>query len=191
MNLCLSVSIGRWRFPASLIYGRDLLYFSSCQYIWTKLTVHFIFFFYLPFGIICLWLTLCKATAVYMIRDIPLHLHSCLPWTNIVYRTAKKGKQTIRKQICPRIVFSYPSVSVYLSVSLSASFSLPHHLITKIKLHYTPLYWSFGNSRTVIFCWPKEKKANDPWFINWIIPLWPNHSDNVATKFHNCSEWHP
>lgn len=100
----------------------------------------------------------------------------------------KTRQNIIRKAVCL-------SVCTRLCVTLSKfqcfspSSSLSSSNSSKIKLHYTPLYSPFGTIEDCLFCLPKEKMANDPWCINQIIPLWPNHSDNVTTKFLNCSQW--
>lgn len=54
------------------------------------------------------------------------------------------------------------SISASLSVFLRESafvfpFSLTSSNNTGIKLHYPPLYWSFGTIQDCLFCLPKEK----------------------------------
>lgn len=74
---------------------------------------------------------------------------------------AGKGKNIIRKTICLSVLL-FLSVSAALSVFLRRSasvfpFSLTSSNNAGIKLHYTPLYWSFGTIQDCLFCLPKEK----------------------------------
>lgn len=135
-------------------------------------------------------------TAVDMMRHLSPHLCSSPVWTNTrrewnhkqnIKRTGKAKKYIIRKTIC---LFLFPSLSFLVCLSsclASSSLSLSRHLITQksnyIKLHFT------GHIVPSGLPFQLPKRENGKWCINWFIPLWPNHSDNVTTKFHNCSEW--
>lgn len=66
---------------------------------------------------------------------------------------SSKGKNTIRKTICLSLCFLFLSISTYVSVFLP----LPSSNNSGIKLHYSPLYWSFGPIQDCLFCLPKEK----------------------------------
>lgn len=70
----------------------------------------------------------------------------------------KKKKNIIRKTICLSL-FSSLSLLVCPSVFLSppSSLSLSSSNNSKIKLHYAPLYWSFGTFRTAFYAGQRRK----------------------------------
>lgn len=75
-------------------------------------------------------------------------------------RGSRKGKNAIRKTICLSLcfpLFFHLHISVCISVSFCLSLSLTSSNNSRIKLHYTPLYWSFGTIQDYLFCLPKEK----------------------------------
>lgn len=75
---------------------------------------------------------------------------------------SRKGKNILSKTICLSVFALFLSVFLHLSVFLCQSASVFPFLLTSsnntgIKLHYTPLYWSFGTIQDCLFCLPKEK----------------------------------
>lgn len=101
----------------------------------------------------------------------------------------REGINIIRKiSNLPLSIFLsfFLSLSVYFRLFLCLSHSSSNISKNQIALHSTLLViWYLQDC---LFCLPKDTVANGPWCINEIIPLWPNHSENVTTKFHNCSK---
>lgn len=69
-------------------------------------------------------------------------------------RGYSKRKNIIMETICPS---PFSSLSLSVSPSLLLSFSCSSSNNSKIKSHYTPLYWSFGTSRTAFTACQRRK----------------------------------